>query len=220
MKAQEILDEVARQLNDVGGVTWTQVSLFDYINSAQEVIASFRPDASSSITTMKMVAGTKQTLPTTALRLLEVIRNMGSAGTTPGRVIRAADHESISLFNSAWHSQGQVVEVKNFAYSEKNPDTFYVDPPSDGTEFIEISVSVAPTEVNDGLDDLTLKDIYKPHVIQWCMFRAYSIEVDSASSQNRAAAHEKSFYQLMGKKFERDIMFSPSVEVQEAQGGG
>lgn len=220
MKAQEILDEVARQLNDVGGVTWTQVSLFDYINSAQEVIASFRPDASSSITTMQMVAGTKQTLPTTALRLLEVIRNMGSAGTVPGRVIRAADHESISLFNSAWHSQGQVVEVKNFSYSEKNPDTFYVDPPSDGTEFIEISVSVAPTEVNDGLDDLTLKDIYKPHVIQWCMFRAYSIEVDSASSQNRAAAHEKSFYQLMGKKFERDIMFSPSVEVQEAQGGG
>jgi len=220
MIANDIINEVSRQLNDVGKITWIETSLLEYINSAVEVIASFRPDASSIITTMQMVAGTKQTLPASALRLLEVTRNMGSAGTTPGRVIRGVEHEAISLFNSNWHSQAQVVEVKNYAYNEKNPRTFYVDPPSDGTEFVEISISIVPTPVNDGQDVLGLKDIYRMHVVQWCMFRAYSIEVDSASSQNRAAAHEKSFYQLMGKKFERDILFSPSVEVQEAQGGG
>ena len=219
MIAQDIIDEVSKQLNDVAQVTWTEPSLLEYINSAQEAIASIRPDASSSIVTMKMVTGTKQTIPTNSLRLLEVIRNMGD-GSTPGRVIRVVDSDSISLFNSNWHSQTVTVEIKNYAYNEKNPNTFYVDPPSDGSEFIEISVSLSPVRVNDGQDALVLKDIYRNHVIQWCMFRAYSIEVDSQSSQNRARKHEESFYQLMGKKFERDIIYSPSAEIQGAQGGG
>jgi len=219
MNAQEVIDEVSKQLNDASLTTWTESSLIEYINSAQEAIASIRPDASSTITTMQMVAGSKQTIPTSGLRLLEVIRNMGS-GSTPGRTIRPADHDSISLFNSAWHSQTQVAEIKNFAYNEKNPDTFYVDPPSDGTEFIEISISVVPLAVDFAVDDLALKDIYRNHIVQWCMFRAYSIEVDSASSQRRASAHKESFYELMGKKFQRDVMYSPSLEVEEAQSGG
>lgn len=216
MNAQEIIDEVSAQLNDISFITWTEATLIKYINSAQKMIASIRPDASSTTATMIMVVGTKQTMPTAALRLLEITRNMGSDGLTPGRAVNASDHDAFRLFNSSWHTATAVAEVKNFAYNEKTPDIFYVDPPSDGTGYIEMAYSIVPTVVTANGDTLSLKDIYKNHIVQWCMFKAYSIEVDSASSQRRASVHEQSFYQMMGKKFQRDVQFSPSEEMKDA----
>jgi hypothetical protein len=216
MDAQSIVDEVSKQLNDVNQTTWTLTSLFEYIDSAQQMIVSIRPDANSVIGTMQMAVGTKQTIPAAAIRLLEVKRNMGSDGLTPGSSIDACDHDSLDLFNSDWHSASGVAAVDNFAYDEKTPKNFYVDPPSDGTGHIEISYSQSPTVITDVGNTLDLDDIYKNAIIQWCMFRAYSIEVDSRSSQNRAAVHEQSFYQMMGRKFKRDVQFSPSEEIKDA----
>ena len=220
MDAQDIIDEVSGQLNDVGLVTWTQASLIKYINSAQEAIVLLRPDAFSEVTLMVLGIGSKQTLPATALRLLDIKRNMGTDGLTPGRSVLAIDEESLDLFAFSHTAGTPAPVIKNFSYDEKTPNTFYVDPPADGTTQIELSVSRVPTEVTVPADTLVLKDIYRNPIIQWCMFRAYSIEVDSRSSQQRAAKHETTFYQLMGKKFQRDITFSPSVEVQEAQTDG
>lgn len=216
MNAQEIIDEVSGQLNDTSFITWTESMIIKYINSAQKMITSIRPDASSITATMLLVVGTKQTMPTAALRLLEITRNMGSDGLTPGRSINACSHDALRLFNSSWHTATAVAAVKNFAYNEKTPDTFYVDPPSDGTGYVEMAYSVIPTVVTANGDTLDLKDIYKNHIVQWCMFKAYSVEVDSASSQNRARVHESSFYQMMGKKFQRDVQFSPSEEMKDA----
>ena len=83
-----------------------------------------------------------------------------------------------------------------------------------------MTVSRTPTRVNDPSDTLVLKDIWRNQIIQWCMFRAYSVEVDSASSQRRAGIHEQSFYNMMGRKFQRDVQFSPSVEVRGAEDAG
>jgi hypothetical protein len=219
MDAQEIITEVSEQLNDLDHITWTEAMLRGYINSAQKMITSIRPDASSITTTMQLGAGTKQALPTAALRLLEVIRNMGTDGNTAGRVVRSTDHETLKMFDADWHTATPVVEVKNFSYNEKTPDIFYVDPPSDGTNHIELAYSIVPAVITANPDVLSLKDIYKNHIVQWCMFKAYSVEVDSVSSVNRAMKHEDSFYQMMGKKFQRDVTFSPSVEVAATAGG-
>jgi len=215
MLASEIISELGEQLNDVSQNTWSESALIKYINSAQEMIASIRPDASSLISTMKMVSGSRQAVPSTSRRLLTISGNMGSDGLTPGRAIYSADRDSLDLFNFNWHAATKVAEVKNFVYDEKTPDTFYVDPPSDGTGYIEISTSVIPAKISVVTDTLSLGDIYRNHIIQWCMFRAYSVEVDSASSQSRARKHEVTFYEIMGKKYQRDIVYSPSEEAQQ-----
>ena len=220
MDAQEIITEVSEQLNDTDMITWTESMLIGYINSAQKAIASVRPDASSLTTTHPLVAGTKQTLPATAIRLTEVTRNMGADGLTPGRTIRVADHDSLRLFDSSWHTAAQVAEIKNFAYNEKTPEIFYVDPPSDGTVQIEISYTIIPETIMDSNDILSLTDIYKNHVIQWVMFKAYSVEVDSHISIQRAASHWDQFWQMLGRKYQRDLQFSPSKEVAAGPSDG
>jgi hypothetical protein len=213
MLASAIVDEVASQLNDNDHITWLEDKLLDYITTAEEAIILLRPDAYSNITTMLMASGAKQSLPSTALRLLDIKRNMGSDGATPGRVVHPCSADSIDLFAFDWNADTEEEVVKNFSYDERTPTFFFVDPPSDGVGHIEISVSRVPPEVTSVGQTLVLKDIYRNAIIQWCMFRAYSIEVDSASSQRRALAHETSFYGLMGKKIQRDVTFSPSPEV-------
>lgn len=215
MIVQEIIDEVSAQLNDIDLVTWDLSSHLEYINSAMDAIVAIRPDAYSIVTTMQLAAGAKQDLPITALRLLGIKRNMGTDGNTPGRSVLAIEEEALDMFEFNWQNQTGVAEIKNYSYDERTPNTFYVDPPSDGTGWIEMQVSRVPTRVNDANDTLVLKDIWRNHIIQWCMFRAYSVEVDSASSQRRAGIHEQSFYNMMGQKFQRDVQYSPSVEVQE-----
>ncbi len=217
MDAQSIITEVSKQLNDIALVTWTQASLFEYIDSAQQAIVNIRPDANAIVTVMPMVTGTKQTLPTAGIRLLEVRRNMGTGGTTPGKAIVSCDHATLALYNSGWHTATATAEIDNFAYDEKTPKVFYVDPPSDGTVQIEITYASIPTKIALAVDILDLKDQYRNAIVQWCMFRAYSVEVDSASSQSRARKHEQTFNDIMDKKMQRDIMYSPSEAVK---GGG
>ena len=217
MIASDITLEVSRQLNDNDRITWPEAALHEYLTTAEEMIVSIRPDTYSSVEVMLMVAGIKQSIPATALRLLDVKRNMGSDGLTPGRMVLVTDNDSLDLFESSWGTQAQVAAIYNFIYDEKTPEVFYVDPPSDGTGYLEVSVSQTPPVVTSENQTLVLKDIYRNALIQWCMFRAYSIEVDSASSQARAAKHEKSFYIMMGKKFQRDIIFSPSPDVEGAE---
>lgn len=216
--ASDIVDEVSKQLNDIDHVTWTEESLFEYITSAQEMIVSIRPDSYSIVTTMQMAAGSKQALPATALRLLDIKRNMGSNGTTPGRAVLPVEENALDLFAFNWNAASQAAEVKNYSYDEKTPRTFYVDPPSDGTGWLEISVSRVPPVIDSGNDPLVLQDIYRNHVIQFVMFRAYSIEVDSLSSQRRAAEHKKTFFEMMEGKFQRDILFTGSKEVENSGG--
>lgn len=222
MQAQDIINETSSQLNDEGFVTWTEADHLRYISSAENVIVSLRPDAYSQITTMQLAAGALQTVPSTALRLLDIKRNMGSDGSTPGRIVRVVDEDSLDLFDFNWNNATQVAEIKSFTYDERVPNNFYVDPPSDGTGYIEIAISRVPPVVSASSQTLVLKDIYKDHIIQWVMFRAYSVEVDSAISRARAADHLDTFFNLMGRKFVRDVQFSSSAEVQGAvsQSGG
>lgn len=213
MQAQEIIDEVSKQLNDTAFVTWTEASLREYITSAEQAIVNLRPDAFSTVTTMQMAVGAKQTIPTNALRLLDVKRNMGTDGNTPGRPVNAVEEEAVDLFELT--EEAASVAIKDFSYDERVGDVFYVYPPSDGTGWLEIAISQIPPNITFNQQTLSVSDIYRNAVVQYVMFRAYSIEIDSVSSRQRASEHLANFYQLMGAKFQRDVQFSPSVEVQE-----
>ena len=218
MKASDIITEVASQLNDDNNVTWPIALLLGYITTAEEAIVTIRPDTFSTISTMKLAVGTKQNIPAGSLRLLDIKRNMGTDGATPGRVVNTVESASVDLFAYGHHSDAGATEITDYSYDERTPDYFYCDPPSDGTGWIEVSISRSPPVVTTEGQTLSLKDIYRNAIIQWCMFRAYSIEVDSVSSQRRAAKHEESFYGLMGKKFKRDAQYSGSAEVQQNDG--
>lgn len=130
-------------------VRWTGKELITWMNDGQLAIAKYLPIACSRIDTIKLVAGTRQSIasiePTSfisgdggaqpsqaviGLSLNDIIRNMGADGSTPGSAIRIIPREVQDNIASDWHKSARSGkgEVEHFVFDERMPRTFYVVP--------------------------------------------------------------------------------------------
>lgn len=214
--AQAIVDEVRKTLNDKGSTKkWSDSDLTNYLNGALLQLALVRPDATAKTESALLVAGSKQTLPAGGLRLLDVTRNMGTNGTTPGAVVSVADKDSMGLFKSDWHSQAQASEVENYIYDERNPKTYFVSPPvtSSPAVYVEMVYSAIPTAVLSAnlAVNIPVDDVYKGPVLDWMLHLSFGVEIISVNSQRLSKEYERSFYQSLGIKYTADIGYSPNV---------
>lgn len=218
--AQDLINDIAEELSDPDFVTWSSAELLAYLNAATLRVCLLRPDANSSVEAIQLVAGTKQSLPATARRLLDVDRNMGSDGTTPGKIITAVDKKSMDLYNPSWHKDTAKTYVDHFIYSEKTPKTFYVTPPVHATTAVWVEVDLAnnPTEITDAAaENVQVDDVYRPALEHWMLYKAYGKETDSAESLADSKFHFQAFNQLFGLKTKVDGAYSPSQEVKAGQ---
>lgn len=208
LTAGSIVDKAELVLQDTSNVHWTEAELLGWLNDAQRQIVMLRPDASSTVAVITLVAGSKQSLPSGALRLLEITRNMGN-GSTPGEAVRLVDREALDAHLPTWHTAAQVATAKHYVYDERAPRTFYVYPPSNGTSSsVEAIYSVAPTDVAAVGNAITLDDIYENQLLDWILYRAFSKDAE-VGSMEKAMAHFSSFTSALGAKSGTDIAFGP-----------
>lgn len=214
--AQDLINAIAAELSDETFVTWTEADLTGYLNSALRQLVLVRPDVSSSTENITLNPGTKQSIPITALRLLDIVRNMGADGATPGKPIWSIPEKTLNSYRPTWHSETGKSVIKNFVYDEDEPKTFYTYPPVHAvtTVIVEAKFSVMPAEITDvTVDSIPVDDVYEGPLREWMLYRAYSKETDSTESRDLARQHEKSFYQSLGIKTQVDVKLSPSKEV-------
>ena len=224
MKVSDITSRARILLNDQDGTRWLDNELVSWINDAQKLIALVRPDASVANSTVTLVAGTKQTVPSGGFRLLDVIRNMGADGTTGGRSIRIVDREVLDSQDPMWHTTTQSGTIKHFIYDNRNPLAYYVYPPAIAGTKIEIMYSVSPAEIvyNAGNvagtmnTDLTVADIYLESVLNYVMYRAYSKDAEFSQNPQLAAGYLQTVYSMLGIKTQKDVAFSPDLNSKGA----
>ena len=216
-QAIDVVNDIAQELTDPSFRIWSKANLTEYLDSAQLLISEFRPDATAGIVNLTLVPGTKQTLPSTARRLLDIVRNMGSDGATPGKPIWAIDEPTLNTFRPKWHSETGKTVVKNFVYDEKTPDTFYVYPPVHATTavIVEGKVQQNPDLITDvDSDAISLNDSFLTAIKQWMLYRAYSKETDSMESRQLAKDHYQSFADVLGVKLKVLKEYTPSAEIK------
>ena len=80
-----VITKVRAVLQDTTSVRWPDSELIEWINDAQHEIALIKPDATAVNESIPLVGGTKQSVPSNALRLLRVVRNMQDAGVAHRR---------------------------------------------------------------------------------------------------------------------------------------
>ena len=198
--AQEILDRAELLLHDDTNIRWPLSEGLNWINEGQREIVLLKPDAYSLTESLVMVAGTKQTIPAAGTMLLDVTRNMGADGLTVGNVIRLVDRRILDDGQADWHTQTAAAVVKHWVYDpESNPRIFYIYPKSDGTNYIEICYSKAPTEIAAVGNTITLDDIYSPALLNYVLSKAYAKDVDFAENPTRAIQARNEFLQLLGR---------------------
>ena len=208
MLASEIISNVRTVLNDSTGVHWTDPELLGWINDAQLTVAIVRPDSVSATESITLSAGSKQSIPATGIRLLDVIRNTG------GRAIRIVERETLDLFDPAWHTAKPSTSIKHYVYDNRVPMDFYVYPPASAGQQVEITYSKMPTKVTAASDAVAIPEIYKDIMVNYVLFRAYSKDAEHAANAGLASTYLQILNSLTGAKLSKDVAFQPSLNVR------
>jgi hypothetical protein len=214
VKAITAINLVAVELGDPFFGRWSKLNLLSYLNDGQRAVVLVRPDANAITASVQLVAGTKQALPAGGLRLLDVVRNMGADGATPGAPVHFIDGQAQKDFAADWHTQAQAGVIDDVAYDpDRNPTVYYTVPPAKASApqtWVEIVYSKTPTDVTDPDNgDITLSDVYGTPIIEWMFYRAYAVNVGSAGSQQRSQQHLATFSALMGLKIKLEQFLKP-----------
>lgn len=209
--ASALIAQISETVQDESNVVWTEAQALEWLNDAQLVIASVRPDASISNNVVTLVPGTKQTI--TGLRLMSVVRNMGTDGLTPGKATRLVERGIKDDFEPDWHTETAAVSVKEYIFDERTPKIYYVSPPVHATTVVQIEIieAVSPASIATAATVISLDDIYSPAMIEWAVYRCLAREAEETPNIQRAAMHFQQFFSLLGAKLNPDMAISPKV---------
>jgi hypothetical protein len=211
LTAQSIITKARDVLQDSTAVRWTDNEALRWLSEAQRYITLNRPDASAVTANITMVAGTKQSMPATAMRLLDIVRNMGVGGATAGIPIRIADREVLDAQISDWHTQAGVTSFKHYVYDQRNPKTFYIYPPASATSpTVEAVYTVVPAELTAVGNTITIDDIYEPVMLDYLLYRALSKDAEYAGNIERAKLYIVAVNGALGVKTTIDLATSPN----------
>lgn len=193
-RAADILQEAT------SGVRWRADELVRWLNDGQREIASHRDDATAATANFACAAGERQTVPTTALRLLDVRK------TSAGRAVRGASMDEIDAQAPTWRTLAQTTAIRHWMQDERDERTFYTYPPASAGAVIEIVTVDVPTAIAEPapsanydtvVGNLSVRDVYANALVDYLVFRAMSKETEYADKQT-AALHYGAFAQSIG----------------------
>lgn len=197
--ASTIIAQVSEILQDEDNTRWLAENLLDWLNAGIRDAVTLKPSAYVRNESMPLVAGTKQSIPSGGITFMDVTRNMGADGATPGRVPRFIEKKIIDAENPNWHTDPASATVMHYTFDERDPKHFYVHPkqPSVNPGRVEVVFSAVPAAITDS-QALPLDDIYANALIDYLLYRSYAKDPVNAS---KAAGYYQSFVAVVtGKK--------------------
>ena len=216
-----ILSRVDATLQDTSNIRWPDTELILWVNDAQREITYIKPDATATVATVTLVAGTKQSIPSAGNRLLDITRNMSAASSgTGGRAIRLVTRDSLDAQSPSWNdptvtgSAKHTNVVKHYTYEDSNPRTFYVYPGVSGNAYVELTYSANPATVATS-DNIGVPDIYSTAIMNYVLYMAYMKEAEFAENSQRAGAHYQLFTSMLAGKGQLDAATSPNLDIRK-----
>jgi|TARA_R110002033_G_scaffold16434_2_gene45564 hypothetical protein len=209
-KILDILDRASIILQDNTNVRFPNEELLKFFNDAQREVVLHRPDAKMVNTTLDLATGSKQTLPVSALRLIDVVRNVG------GRAVTQVDRRILDETLPNWHeTTAGTNKIEHYIYDPADPKNFYVFPKgTSGTDSLEVIFSASTSEIaiSDFSSDTTvisIDDVYANCLLDYVLYRSYQKDSEFAGNAQRAMMHYQSFANALGIKTQADSALTP-----------
>jgi hypothetical protein len=210
---QTILDRVIDLLLDYDRAEdearWSDPELIRWINDSRMAIITRKPSACSKIATVALAAGSHQSIPSDGTILFDVICNMGTSGTTPGRSIRRTDRQNLDDDDLYWHKSTAKTEISQFTFDDRTPKDFFVWPPAVAGTQIKLSYAAIPAEVSASTDTLDIGLEVMDAVVNYVAYRAKSKDSQYANA-GEAAAFYGAFGEALGLQAQTQNAASPN----------
>lgn len=210
---------------------WTQQELVHWVNDAQRAIAKYMPHACSRVDVLRLSAGTKQSIEqigqgnvipgsgssATSVHgsmVLDVVRNMGANGSTPGRAIRRIDRETLDQADPNWHTAVGKTPIREWSFDPRNPRVFYVNPPvpSASSWWAEVAYLANPAEVSAG-STISIDDKYADDILNYVMARSHMKDAEFAGNAQAAATFTNMFVSSINAQVTALTGVNPNLEV-------
>jgi hypothetical protein len=220
--ANTILTRVRSQLIDdgltrlpPGPVRWTDDELLRWLSDGQRTLVAMDPALGEITAPLALSQGTKQVLPVGAFMLLDIKRNMGTDGETPGRVVTVVTRENLDRVDPNWHASLRSDVTLHYVYDPKQPRVYYVYPPSTGLNYLDVSRAASPADFTAMNDVMTVPDLYQTALFDYVMFRAHQKDTDYAAGNDKAQAYLGLFQMFVGGHTQAVVDESPNRQLGE-----
>ena len=222
LTAQSLIRRATDVLQDKTSVRWPADELVRWLNDAQREVALYRPDAFSTYAAIALVAGSRQSLPTGSVKLIDIVGN--TAGNK--NAVRQISRRALDEQTPGWHSLSGVTTIMHFMYDPRDPRTFYVYPPAAATgasiNAVFASYPADVTEPSAGSDytavtgNINVQDVFANSLLDFILYKAYSKDSEYAGNVQRAAAHYGAFATALGIEIKATVMAAPAVNAPGA----
>jgi len=209
--AKLVLQEVT-----ASGTRWTNEELIGWLNEFYQAAVQMKPDAYSVNEELSLTPGTKQAIPASGLRLIDVVRNSGASSSQ--MAVMVTSRRALDSTRRTWHSDPASQDIEQYVFDDLDPTTFYVYPPAGTGAALEIIYSAVP-EPHDkaqgldaiGSESFKLNDAYAPVALDYILYRAYAKDAEHAANLNRSQMHYNAFMQQLSGKAQTDQRVSPNA---------
>jgi hypothetical protein len=212
--AQSIINKASTLLLDTSNVRWSRAELLGWLNDGQRQIVTMAPSATNKVATMRLVAGTRQNIPSDGWTLLNVIRYMGTDGTRPGRAVRVTSQQLLDSYNPNWHSSTPSVVPQSYVFDQQDMTAFYVYPPNTGNGYVQLNYSPEPADLTSESQPIVVRDIFQTALLDYILYRACSKDAEYAPGLQLAAGYLQTFNLAMGVKQDAELKNSPNQSLQ------
>ena len=198
------------------GVRWKNDEFGGWLNEFYQAAVQLKPDAYSVNEELLLNPGTKQSIPQSGLRLIDVVRNTATASNQ--MAVMVTTRRALDSTRRTWHSDPASTNIEHYVFDELDPTTFYVYPPADTGAALEIIYSAVPEphDVSLGLDGVgadkfKLNDAYGPVALDYILYRAYAKDAEHAANLQRSQMHYQAYMQQLSGKAQTDQQISPNA---------
>lgn len=213
--AKSIIRRVVETLQDPTSIRWPVPELVRYLNDGQREIKLHRPDTVRQTGDIALVAGSRQTLPANADKLIEIWHNKASK-----RAVQLVDRRILDDQTPGWHALPGSADILHYTYDARVPTEFFVYPPAIGGNSLVGAFSVKPTDVPEPADgalhtavvgDVAVIDSLANALQEYILARCFMKDSEYAGNAARAQAHYTMFANSLGIEVKGTIGVAPTT---------
>lgn len=210
--ASSVIGKAQIVLQDITGTRWpSDTELLGWLNDGQREVIVYKPNACVKNVATRLVTGTRQSVPADCVQLIDIPRNMGTSGNTPGRAIRLAMRDVMDAQVPNWHAATPRAEVRHFMFSALDPKSFWVYPPqpADTQGYVDVVYGGLPADATIN-GPIQVDDVYQNVLVDYILYRAFSKDTEAAEF-NRAATHQNAYLSALTGKTKVEAGVNPNT---------
>ncbi len=215
ISAQSIIRRVVETLQDPTSIRWPVPELVRYLNDGQREIKLHRPDTVRQTGDIPLVAGSRQTLPAAADKLIEIWNNK-----TSKRAVQMVDRRILDDQSPGWHALPGSADILHYTYDPRVPTEFFVYPPAATGAVLVGAYSINPADVTEPADgslytavagNVAVIDALANALQDYVLYRAYTKDSEYAGNGARAQAHYAAFANALGLEVKGTVGVMPAT---------